>query len=135
MNARALDRISRANARRFSRRRPPTTAELEQQCRDWNARYPVGTFVEFYPVAGEPDYRTRKTRSEAYVLSGHTAVIFLENESGCVALDHCAAVPSENQPRPEFERHTCYICGAALASEPSSKEAHYRCASQASKEG
>jgi hypothetical protein len=31
--------------------------------------------------------KTTRTRSAAYVLSGHTAVVFVDGVSGCVALD------------------------------------------------
>jgi len=69
---------------------PPHTrsiAQLEKQCEVWNRACPIGTEVNYHPVIGRPEYRTRKTRSFAQVLGGHTAVIWLEGESGCVALD------------------------------------------------
>ena len=56
-------------------------AEVDQ----WNSVFPVGTSVWYRTDGGSelPD----KTRSEAELLSGHTAVIWLEGKSGCVALD------------------------------------------------
>lgn len=71
----------------------------QRQCDHWNRHHAVGIMVRFYPVIGLPDYRLRKTRSEAYMLSGHTAVIFLDGESGCVALD---AVKLAAQDEPEL---------------------------------
>lgn len=71
-----------------------TPAQLQWQCDRWNEKYPVGTEVEFHPVIGEADFRLRKTRTEAQILGDHTAVVFLEGESGCVALDAC--VPRGN---------------------------------------
>jgi len=59
------------------------------KCTAWNQQHPIGTEVWFSPVMGGATVRMRKTRSEAYVLSGHTAVLFLEGESGCVALEAC----------------------------------------------
>jgi hypothetical protein len=64
-----------------------TLAQLEKQCHIWNRACPIGTEVQYHPVIGRPEYRLRKTKTGAYVLSGHTAVIWLEGESGCVALD------------------------------------------------
>jgi len=61
--------------------------ELERQCMNWNGIYPVGTEVEYHPVIGEPKCKITRTRSGAYVLSCHTAVIFVEGVSGCVALE------------------------------------------------
>jgi hypothetical protein len=70
----------------------PDTAALELRCAEWNAKHRVGTKVEYHPVIGEKDHRLTRTRSAAYVLSGHTAVLFVESESGCVALDACVPV-------------------------------------------
>lgn len=78
------------------RRRRTSLAVLESNCLNWNAQHPVGTEVEFHPVIGDPKFRATRTRSEAYVLSGHTAVLFVEGESGCVAL---AAIKPVNTRR------------------------------------
>ncbi|MGV2904634.1 hypothetical protein [Achromobacter sp. AGC25] len=37
--------------------------------------------------------QTFKTKTEAEVLSGHTAVVWLEGKRGCVAVSHCTPVP------------------------------------------
>lgn len=62
---------------------------LNQKCARWNAANSVGTVVRYHPVIGREAFRLRKTAGPAYVMSGHTAVIFLERETGCVALDAC----------------------------------------------
>ena len=67
----------------------PNPAKLAARCEEWNAAHPVGTQVMYHPVIGAPAFRVRKTRSAAQVLSGHTAVVWLEDEAGCVALDAC----------------------------------------------
>ena len=67
-------------------------AVLERRCHNWNSKYPVGTDVEYHPVIGEEAHRVTKTRHEAYVLAGHTAVLFVEGQSGCVALDTVKAI-------------------------------------------
>jgi hypothetical protein len=68
---------------------------LKEQCSDWNMRNPIGTIVNFHPVIGRPEFRVRKTRSEAWVLSGHTIVVQLEGESGCVAVEACGIYAGE----------------------------------------
>jgi hypothetical protein len=70
-----------------------SVAYLEDQCRRWNQLHPVGTEVIYHPVMGERWGRETKTRSAAYVLSGHTAVLFIEGQAGCVALDAVEAIP------------------------------------------
>lgn len=69
--------------------RPKTIAQLERQCADWNAAHKPGTPVQYREVlgAGKPVQFT--TRSEAQVLGGHTAVVWLAGKTGCVVLDHC----------------------------------------------
>lgn len=73
--------------------KPPNLRKLQQQCDRFNAAYPVGSAVRFRPVAGYRTTELTRTRSAAYVLSGHTAVIFVEGRAGCVALDHCEPEP------------------------------------------
>lgn len=55
----------------------------------WNEKYPVGTEVLFYHLqphlTQEAPVRTR-TRSEAWLLGGHTPVVQVEGQSGCHAL-------------------------------------------------
>jgi hypothetical protein len=63
----------------------------------WNARYPVGTPVFAYPGARpEVVRKTRRlvtrTRSAATLLSGHTDVVWVEDYSSCIALDHVDVV-------------------------------------------
>lgn len=57
----------------------------------WNARYRPGQVVE-YQSHPEAPARTVHTRSEAFVLSGHTACISLEGVRGVVALSACRPV-------------------------------------------
>lgn len=64
-----------------------TLKTLERECREWNAKHAIGTVVKYFPIIGGSDFREHATRSEASVLSGHTAVIWLDGVSGCVALD------------------------------------------------
>lgn len=62
------------------------TAALQAECDKFNAAYPIGT-----PVTVELDFVDEPfatvTRSQAEVLSGHSAVIWLENVRGCYLLE------------------------------------------------
>lgn len=58
---------------------------------DWNAAHPLpGAAVEVRLDSGE--VRRTVTESEAQMLSGHTAVIWLEGISGAYALDRVTAI-------------------------------------------
>lgn len=69
--------------------RKPNIAKLQAQCDRWNAKVNIGASVEYESVKNDGNWKPHRTRSEAFVLSGHTAVLFLTDKSGCVALDHC----------------------------------------------
>lgn len=60
----------------------------EKQVADWNARVRVGAEVDYrdYPDGKAVRYTTR---TEAQVLSGHTAVVWLNGKAGCVCIDAC----------------------------------------------
>lgn len=68
--------------------------QLDAQASKWNEKHPIGTKVNFHPLIGRPESRPGVTRSAATVLSGHTAVVWLEGEAGCVALD-ALEIPKE----------------------------------------
>lgn len=65
--------------------RPPTAAALQAQCDTFNAVCSVGSPVIVRMDCG--DQVSTVTRSSAEVLSGHSAVIWLKNISGCYLLD------------------------------------------------
>jgi hypothetical protein len=62
----------------------------------WNRRFEVGQRVRYWTGCREGRGKESVTRSEASVLGaepsrnypGHTAVVWVEGESGCVALSH-----------------------------------------------
>lgn len=56
----------------------------------FNARVKVGDAVEYSEVVGLGTPAVYRTRTEAEILSGHTAVVWLEGKSGCVSVSHCA---------------------------------------------
>jgi hypothetical protein len=62
-----------------------TGAQLQVACDKFNAAHPVGAAVTVDLDGGEK--RETVTTSEAQVLSGHSAVIWLKGISGCYLLD------------------------------------------------
>lgn len=70
--------------------RKPNIQKLQKQCDDWNSAHPVGTAVILKRDSGH-EQQTR-TRSEAQVLSGHSAVIWLDDVSGCYSLNNVTPV-------------------------------------------
>ncbi len=57
---------------------------LRQECAIFNEAVKVGDMVTYRQDSGEL-FHTR-TRSAAYVMSGHTAVVFVEGLPACVLL-------------------------------------------------
>lgn len=70
--------------------RQRSRSDLERICKGWNATHPVGKWVRVRRDDGSE--LITKTRSEAYVLSGHTAVIFVEQITGCYLLDRVTPI-------------------------------------------
>ena len=75
----------------MARRNTLSENNPEQEVTDWNARVKLGDLVE-YRFHSEAAPKIFKTRTEAQVLSGHTAVVWLEGKSGCVCCDACRPV-------------------------------------------
>jgi hypothetical protein len=65
----------------------------EKKAREFNRLFPVGTRVRYWKGAREGRGKESVTRSEASVLSGHTAVVWLEGVSGAIALSHVEPLP------------------------------------------
>lgn len=55
----------------------------------WNAMYPVGTTVRYWPVLGSSFYVDTKTRSEAWAIGDGSILVSLEGRSGGVSIEHC----------------------------------------------
>ena len=66
------------------RRAGKNTRAVEQ----FNARFPVGTPVLYWPGVREGEGRESVTRSEAWLLGGHTPVVMVEGYAGGIALSH-----------------------------------------------
>lgn len=71
-----------------------TQARLQAEVDAFNARLPVGGEVDYFEYEGAPVKRF-KTRTEAQILSGHTAVVWLAGKAGCVCVSHCLPVNPE----------------------------------------
>lgn len=70
----------------------PSPAALQKQCDAWNAKHPVGTTISYEEIQGRGETHRGASVSEAQVMGGHSAVIWIDGKSGCVDLDHCTAV-------------------------------------------
>lgn len=65
-------------------RKPPSSAQMEKEVAAFNAKIKPGDEVSVILDLG--DVATDKTTCEAYILNGHTPVVFLE-QKGMYALD------------------------------------------------
>lgn len=74
------------------KKRPDPQAEVDE----FNRLHAEGTMVEYWRGLrqGEPSGKG-KTRTAAQVLSGHTAVVWIEGCSGCISLSHVRALEAE----------------------------------------
>lgn len=70
-------------------RQAQATARLQAACDTFNAAYQVGAAVRVELDSGE--VRETVATSEAQVLSGHSAVIWLKGISGCYLLERVTA--------------------------------------------
>ncbi|MFJ4682015.1 hypothetical protein [Streptomyces sp. NPDC088789] len=83
----------------------------------WNTRYPIGTPVVAYPTArpeedSTTERLTTRTRSEAQVLSGHTAVVWVHGHGARIALTHIDPVHSADTytPPAPYRRSDGALC-------------------------
>lgn len=78
--------------RPFTAPKRPTQKQLNAQVAEWNATHPIGTMVSFENIRGAGETHRGKSKTEASVLNGSSAVIWIEGKSGCVMLSHCKAI-------------------------------------------
>lgn len=67
--------------------------ETDQQAdtvAEWNERHSVGTPVRYWTGWREGEGRKSVTRTRAYLLAGHTAVVMVKDHGACIALTHVA---------------------------------------------
>lgn len=65
--------------------------KLQTECDKFNVAHKIGSDVFVKLDGADEPFRT-KTRSDAQILSGHSAVVWLDNVSGCYLLDRVTAV-------------------------------------------
>lgn len=72
----------------------PTLEENQRQCDYWNEKYPIGTSVTRYKFI-DPlrEGNETETRSEAWVMGGHSAMVMVDGVAGGVLLE--SVVPLE----------------------------------------
>ncbi|MGO1160405.1 hypothetical protein ACTOV4_00435 [Brucella sp. C7-11G] len=75
----------------MSKRKEAKLRKLQAVCDKFNASNPVGTDV-LVQKDGQVEPFPTKTRSTAQVMCGHSAVIWLENVSGCYLLDRVTPI-------------------------------------------
>lgn len=103
------------------------TTVLQAECDRFNLAHPVGTPVTVQ-LDGQAELFVTATRSPAQVLSGHSAVIWLENLTGCYLLNRvrpiqvctemCASAAARNMAREVpagFALVPCEVNDAMLA--------------------
>ncbi|MFB4292272.1 hypothetical protein ACBI99_31840 [Nonomuraea sp. ATR24] len=61
----------------------------------WNATVPVGTPVRYWAFDRHGVGKPGRTRTPAVVLSGHTPVVWVEDEGGPIALTHVQPIETE----------------------------------------
>lgn len=74
------------------RQTPPLGRDPHHAALMWSATHSEGTPVRYYPRKGSREFRETTTRSAAWVMGGHSAMVMVEGVSGGVSLDHVVAV-------------------------------------------
>lgn len=59
---------------------------------EFNARYPVGSAMRYYPIRGEAGNIETKTRSEAWALGHGEVVVKIEGRTGGCCISHMEAL-------------------------------------------
>lgn len=59
----------------------------------FNENHPVGSLVYYWPGARKGPGRLSKTRTEAQLLGGHTAVVWVDDYIGCMPLSSVEVIP------------------------------------------
>ncbi|MFA7254350.1 MAG: hypothetical protein WC107_07445 [Patescibacteria group bacterium] len=90
--------------------RKPIIENLESTAAEWNAEHPVGTPVTRYKLVDPLRMGNEtKTRSEAWVMGGHSVMIMVEGVPGGVLLE--SVVSSKNNIDYSKPPNDCPVCG------------------------
>lgn len=79
----------RADKGKAKKKRPDPATEARAVL-SWNECYPIGLAVQVKMDSGED--RITFTTSKAYLLGGHSAVIWLKGITGCYALNRVTPI-------------------------------------------
>ena len=71
-----------------------STVSPEKLAAKWNHSFPIGTKVRYWPGAREGRGVESATKTQAEVLGGHTAVVWIEGRGDCIALSHVEPLPT-----------------------------------------
>lgn len=72
----------------------PNLKKMQAECDAFNAKCPVGGLVSVELDGVDEPFET-VTISEAQILSGHSAVVWMKNVSGCYLLERVTPLPME----------------------------------------
>lgn len=68
------------------------TSKQQHIVDSWNEKHPIGTPVTRYRLVNPlADPVQTKTRSLAWVMGGHTAMVMVEGQAGGVMVESCVA--------------------------------------------
>ena len=62
--------------------------KYQKEVADFNAAVSIGTPVTYWPGARTGDGVKSRTRTDAQLLGNHTAVVWVDDHSACIALTH-----------------------------------------------
>lgn len=88
---------------------------------EFNAQHRVGTAVRYWPGVQAGDGTVSVTRSEAWLLGGHTPVVMVKGYSGAIALTHVLTFAEQGQGRGEPCEHDTLGCGWREPHDPHTK--------------
>jgi hypothetical protein len=74
-----------------------TPAQLQRECNKFNAAIKIGDSVAYQEVMSDTcPVQVFTAQTEAQIMSGHSAVVWLNGKSGCVLVSHCRpATPTD----------------------------------------
>lgn len=78
---------------------PRRTGKNRRAVEQFNEVAPIGTPVLYWPGAREGEGREGVTRSEAWLLGGHTPVVMVEGYPGGIALSHVMGYSASKEQR------------------------------------
>lgn len=73
-------------------RRSRQTRHAADEAAEFNREHAVGVACLYWPAEREGKGLLSRTRSEAKVFGGHTAVVMIENHTGLVPLSHVEVI-------------------------------------------